>query len=112
MRLARLSAAEGYYQRAIQIDPDDGWTHLYIGNLHYARQRYRHAIASFTRGSKLLPEEACPHWCLGDVHDAMGNFSLAGSCYRRAVKVDPDCKRAKRNLREWYERQYTLDESD
>ena len=97
----QLGKAHAYYSRALEIDPDDGWTHLYFGNLCYALSCYDEAEIHFKRAIDLLPDVACPHWCLGDVYDKMGYWTRTEQSYRRAVEVDPTDTRSRERLDEW-----------
>ena len=98
VKLPQLDRAYEYYMRALQLDPDDGWTHIYLGNLNYASKRYPDAFSCFSRGAELLPEVACPYWCLGDVYHAMGNDSLAAANYEKAITMEPECQEAQHGL--------------
>ena len=107
VKLGQLDEAQTYYDRALRLAPDDGWTHIYLGSLHHIRRRHRSALRYFLRAAELLPDVACPFWCLCDIYDAMGKSSLAESSYKQAVSVESDDRQAKRKLYEWYERRYT-----
>ena len=104
LRLRQLESAQRFYDRAIAIDPNDAWTHMYIGNLRYTQCDYGSAIESFQRAAELLPDDACPHWCLGDAYDALGDAILAERHYKTAVAIEPDSTDAKNNLDNYYER--------
>jgi tetratricopeptide (TPR) repeat protein len=93
-----------YFDRALIVDPRDPWTHLFFGNFHYTRGKYRKAIKHFKFGAKLLKNESCAYWCLGDAYDALGDFARAESMYKKGVAVDPSNEDAKRRLDRWYQR--------
>ncbi len=101
LRERQLDKCHSYYSRALEIDPDDGWTHLYMGNLCYALSCYDDAETYFKQAIELLPDVACPHWCLGDVYDEMGYWSRTEQSYRRAVEIDPTDAKYKQKLNEW-----------
>ena len=101
LRDRQLDQTYAYYSRALEIDPFDGWTHLYFGNLCYALACYDEAETAFERAAELLPDVACPHWCLGDVYDKMGYWSRTEQSYRRAVEVDPGDAKSRQRLDEW-----------
>jgi len=90
-----------YYSRALAIDPDDGWTYLYIGNLCYALSCYDEAETHFKRAIELLPDVACPYWALADVYDKQGYWLRTEENYRRAVEIEPSDDVSKRKLAEW-----------
>ncbi len=100
----QLDKCHGYYSRALAIDPDDGWTHLYMGNLCYALSCYDEAEAHFKRAIELLPDVACPHWCLADVYNKQGYWSRTEQHYRRAVEIDPSDSKSNQKLSEWLAR--------
>jgi len=101
---AELDKAEEYYRRALDVDPDDPWTYIYLGNLHNARTRFPEAISCFTRAAELLPGVACPYWCLGDAYATMGEPELAEAHYKKAVDVEPDNTQAQERLDAWKRR--------
>lgn len=90
-----------YYSKALAIDPTDGWTHLYMGNLCYGLSCYDEAASHFQHAIDLLPGVACPHWCLADVYDKQGYWLRTEQQYRRAVETDPNDSRAKQKLESW-----------
>jgi tetratricopeptide (TPR) repeat protein len=101
LKQRQLEQSHAYYSKALVIDPDDGWTHLYMGNLCYAISCYDEAETHFQRAIELLPGVACPHWCLADVYDKQGYWSRTEQQYRRAVETDPDDSQAKQKLEAW-----------
>ena len=66
----QLDKCREYYVRALKIDPHNGWSHLYFGNLCYGLRCYSEAITHFGYAAEFLPDVACPHWCLGDAYHA------------------------------------------
>lgn len=90
-----------YLSRALAIDPDDGWTHLFMGSLCCGLSCCDEAETHFKRAIELLPNVACPYWCLADVYNEQGYWSRTEQYYRRAVEVDPSNAKAKQKLDEW-----------
>ena len=90
-----------YYVRAVKLDPFDGWSHLYFGNLLYALRCYDDALTHFKYAADFLPENGCPHWCMGDTYHALGDLNNADSHYHKAVEIDPDDPTAIQNLNRW-----------
>lgn len=97
----QLDRCHEYYSKALEIDPNYGWTHLYIGNLYYGLSCYTEAASHFERAIELLPGVACPHWCLADVYDKQGYWERTEKQYRVAVETDPSDDQAKRKLENW-----------
>ena len=101
LKRLQLDQTHAYYSRALSVNPDDGWTHVYMGNLCYALACYVEAEAHFKRAIELLPGVACPHWCLADVYDKQGYWSRTEQQYRRAVDTDPSDSKARQKLAAW-----------
>ena len=89
LKRRQLDKTHAYYLKALAIDPDDGWTHAYMGNLCYALSCFDEAEIHFQRAIELLPGVACPHWCLAEVYETQGYWSRTEQQYRRAVETDP-----------------------
>jgi protein O-mannosyl-transferase len=102
----RFEEAKAAYESALALDPNDPFTHLYLGNWFWFTGNRREALERFKHAARLLPDEAVVHWCQGDIYKAMGNYELAESAFKKAVLVDPDDAQARRKLSEWYEFQY------
>ena len=90
-----------YYVRALKLDPLDGWSHLYFGNLLYALKCYDDALTHFKYAADFLPNNGCPHWCMGDTYHALDEFENADAHYHKAVEIDPDDPTAMQNLERW-----------
>ena len=119
LELGQFDRCHAYYKRALALDPDDGWTHLYMGNLCYAISCYDESEKHFKRAIELLPRVACPHWCLADIYEKQGYWSRTEHHYRRAIEIDPLDETARRRLEAWLaenrsctENQSPLPESD
>jgi tetratricopeptide (TPR) repeat protein len=102
----RSPEARAAYERSLELDPDAPFTDLYLGNWYSFMRRPREALKRFKHAELLLPDEAVVYWCQGGAYQAMGRHELAGAAYQKAVRVDPDDPRARRELTEWYEFRY------
>ncbi|WP_417380774.1 tetratricopeptide repeat protein [Gimesia sp.] len=102
----QLDKCNEYYERALKIDPYDGWSHLFFGNLCYGLKCYDEAITHFGYAAEFLPDVSCPHWCLGDAYRAHGDFTRADWHYHKSVEIDPGDPKARQKLEDW------LDEND
>jgi tetratricopeptide (TPR) repeat protein len=100
-----MDHAMAAYEVALQLDPRDGWTHLYLGNWYYSARQYEAALERFEHASSLMPGESCPFWCIADVFEKQRRFNEAQRFHRRAVEVDPKNERAKEFRRKFRERQ-------
>jgi tetratricopeptide (TPR) repeat protein len=101
LKQRQLAETHAYYSKALAIDPNDGWTHCYMGNLCLVLSCHDEAVVHFERAIELLPGVACPHWCLADAYDKQGYFSRTERQYRRAVETDPTDELAKKKLETW-----------
>jgi len=90
-----------YYVRALKLDPYDGWSHLYFGNLLSALGCHESALVHFNYAADFLPDVACPQWCLAEQYRGAGDFDKADDHYRNAVSVDPEDATARGKLNEW-----------
>lgn len=87
--------------RALELDPFDGWSHLYFGNLLYALKCYAEALTHFRYAADFLPNNGCPYWCMGDTYHALDDIENADLHYHKAVEIDPDDRTAMQNLERW-----------
>jgi tetratricopeptide (TPR) repeat protein len=106
LKLREFHSATEWLNRALELAPNDPWTHLYLGNLAHHKDQYDRALVYFLRASQLMPDDPTPFWCIGDIYDAMGKPKEAGEYYRKAHSVDPENAEANIRLDEWYERNY------
>jgi len=87
-KLGRIEWAEAAFRRAIDLDPDFGWSYLHWARLLGAQGRFAEALdlvrIAVERGSKLEGYGA-----RGDLQLKMGNFAQAEASYRQAIEADP-----------------------
>ncbi|MFN3152406.1 tetratricopeptide repeat protein [Bremerella sp.] len=100
-RLHQFDQSLAYYKRALKIDPNDGWTHLYLGNWCFALACYDEAVDHFEEAIRLLPGVACPHWCLAEVFEEQGYWTRTERHYRQAVETEPASDTARQKLEAW-----------
>ncbi len=81
---------EGHLRRAVELDPDDAWAHIYVGSYLWDAD-VNGAIAEFHIARELEPEWTVPLWSLGNIHEfVVEDFNLAQSFFERALQMDPD----------------------
>jgi tetratricopeptide (TPR) repeat protein len=102
-RRGQMTEARAAYERSLELDPSDPWTHLLLGNWYFAQRDEGAAVDWFSRAAALMPDDATPFWCLAEVYEHQGRFDLADENYRRAAEIDPANKSARRKLRSWLE---------
>lgn len=106
LRNGQPELARETYERALAIDPDDPWTHLYMGNWCYRANKLRDALKWFRRAAELLPMVAIVHTCQGDIYWKQGEYELADEAYRKARQIDPDERYTRKQLQKWYQFRY------
>ncbi|WP_156512654.1 tetratricopeptide repeat protein [Planctomyces sp. SH-PL62] len=103
-RRGRFAEARDALARALQADPTDVFTHLYIGNLAYRERDWEVALIWFEFAALIAPDSPAPLWCQADVYEFQEKQDLAEEFFRRAVEVDPDDEQPRRLLMEWRRR--------
>ena len=99
----RSEEARAAYERSLELDPTDPFTHLYLGNWFYGSRMYPEALARFQHAAKLLPDLAVAYWCQADAYQAQGRYDLVEQAYETAVRVAPDDQQAREKLAAWHE---------
>lgn len=110
--LAKLFSQHKHYDQALtafelslQLDPCDGFTHLFLGNWYYRERQYEVALERFEYACELMPEFAVSYWCVADVYEALGSFETAREWHLRGLRAQPSCRSAKKNFRRFLRRQ-------
>ena len=88
LKLKKFKKAESLLKTAISLD-DDGWGHLYLGNLFFTKENWNAAEIEFRKGKQILSDLAVPLWCLADVYRAKGEIKKSEKFYRAAIKLQP-----------------------
>jgi len=101
VKLGDRDKAVQYYKKALELNISDGWTHLYIGNVFYAKHQFQDALKWFFEALKLIPEVPAPYWCIANAYEKINDFENADIFYKKAVEVDPDDDQAHRLLAKW-----------
>jgi tetratricopeptide (TPR) repeat protein len=104
LEAGQLEEARKAFEHSLALDPNDPWTHLYLGNWFYLNGRLSDALERFKHAAKLLPDEAIVYTSQGDIYESMGRNDLAAKSYKTAVRVAPDDPQAVRKLSKWCER--------
>lgn len=104
MKYKDYESAEGAYKKALQLNPDNPWTYLYFGNLHYAKNNISKAIEWFKEASRRIPDNACPFWCLAEAYEKSDQWYMADKYFIKAVDVDPSDAEAVKKLEDWLDR--------
>lgn len=127
--LSRLEGkdAEAEYQlrRAAELNDEDGWAHIYLGNILWQREDLSSAEESFKKAVEVWPEIAVPYWCLALFYEHEGRKEEAESLYQQGLDLDPDDPQANKlfgiylkyigelaKARTYLERAHALDPED
>ena len=102
-KAGQVDEARQAFERSLELDPDDAFTHLFLGNWFGGQSMYREALLQFQLAATLLPDEAVVHWCLADAYKNQGRFDLAHAHFQTGVRVAPEDPQARRKLAEWDE---------
>jgi tetratricopeptide (TPR) repeat protein len=82
--------AEYHIRRAIEFEVDDGWAHIYLGNILWQREDLNSAEQSFKKAVEVWSDIAVPYWCLALFYERVGRTDDATCLYQRGVTVEPD----------------------
>lgn len=96
-RLKRYSEAELAYRRALEIDPQSGFTWYGLVSVLWNLKRYDEAAQVLRRAIEIDPQSASGwYWC-GNLLRILKQYAEAEQAYRRAVELDPQ------NASAWFE---------
>jgi tetratricopeptide (TPR) repeat protein len=88
-----LTKAEDYIRRAVNISPNEPYTHDYMGDLYRAQNNLPQARAEYTRMIELDKSRAGAFQQRGHVNSFLGNFADARADYDLAIALaDPGTK--------------------
>ena len=76
-----------YYQKTIELRPDDAHAYNNLGNSYKEIKKYSKAINAFQNAIILKPEYASAHYNLGTVYQMSKNFEIALDSYRKAARL-------------------------
>lgn len=103
-RRGRVAEARDALRRALDADPVEVFTNLYIGNLAYEEQDWDTALAWFEFAAMIAPDIPPPLWCQADVYEFQGHQDLAERYFLKAVEMDPSDEQSARLYTEWRQR--------
>lgn len=106
-----LVHAQRYYERALELDPNNSTAWHYLGMVGLQGGQLDHAVKCLERAIHLSPHPAMSYTLLGRVRKAAGDFEGAISCYRKAVEMAPESLETHVSLGIVLRRQGRLDEA-
>ena len=93
-----LTESEYLYRQALKSEPEAMNTWQLLGlNLH-EQGRHQEAVVALEKAIALAPSTGVLYNSLGVVQLALKDFSLAASCFQKAISLDSNCTEAQRNL--------------
>lgn len=96
--------AKSSFELSLELDPCDGFTHLYLGNWYYRERQFEPALECFEYASQLMPDVSAPFWCMADVYEELKRFDEAEELHCKALAVDPNDKQARQMYRRFRQR--------
>lgn len=94
----RFEESEAHLLRAIELRPDDGWAHIYLGNLLWRQNDEEGALTEFARAHNAWPDWAVPFWSQALLYETREDLSTAQDLYAEALRIDPDDPMANRGM--------------
>jgi tetratricopeptide (TPR) repeat protein len=83
-----LVKSEELLRAALELDSDDAWANVYLGNLLYRKGEYKLASEAYRRAAEKEPFWALPRWLNGDVLNTDPNLGDPLLEYHAAVLAD------------------------
>jgi tetratricopeptide (TPR) repeat protein len=82
--------AEEYFERALEINPEDamGWRGL--GYTYFQRGDYVRATADYLKAIEINPDDAVMWYNLGTVYGEQGDYGRAIASYKKALEIKPE----------------------
>jgi tetratricopeptide (TPR) repeat protein len=78
-------------RKAIELDAEDAWAHIYLGTLLWLHADVQGARAEFQTAADLQPDWAVPQWSLGNLYEhALQDSEVAEDYFKQALNVEPN----------------------
>lgn len=77
-------------QQIVELDPDHGKAHDYIGSIARYLGKIELAITSYKALTRILPFKAEYHGDLGNLYERQNRLEEALQCYERVVTIQPE----------------------
>ena len=92
--LTQFDAAIGAYKKALEISPKNADARMALGDLYLRRGQATEALAEFTNLVSAVPDKAAPLHRFAEAQLKLGNFSEAATAAAKALKIDPQERKA------------------
>jgi len=100
LRIWPHEEARTAYERALELDPKDAFTHLFVGNSYYRSRMYPEALAAFVLRPNSCPMKQSPSGVRGTLTENWA-YALAQQAFETAVRVAPDDQQAQVKFALW-----------
>lgn len=88
--LGNYELASTYYERCIQIDPNNAAPYYELSNLYSQQKNSRQALAMAQKAVQLDPDNVWYNALLAELYLHVKNYSQAASVYESIIKKNPD----------------------
>jgi tetratricopeptide (TPR) repeat protein len=85
-----LDTAIVYYNRVLELDPNEKWTLNRMGYIYRRKKDYAKAIEYFERYAKIAPKDENPYDSMAGLYLGMNNFSKSIEMYQKVLDITPD----------------------
>jgi len=92
----QIGKAEGYFQRALEINPRFGPALLDMASINREQRQFQPALTYLERYHKIFPQSPESLWLLAGVHRDLGNRDLASTYEARLTTLFPQSTLARR----------------
>ncbi len=103
LEAGRYDRALERFERAVAIDPTNGYGYYYLALLHFQMKKYDQAVALAARAAA-FSGKTDPIWrgrsyaLEGTIYEEVGRFADARRAYQRAIVADPNNSPARAGL--------------
>lgn len=87
--LGQWEPARSLYERVLEIEPDEPWVLLELGNYFFLQRAFGEAIGYYQRVTDLLPEHVGAWFNLSQAYSESFNFNEMEAAIGRAQDLDP-----------------------
>ena len=98
MEMNKTTEVEQNIQRALEIEPEDGFTLTLLGMLKFRQAKFDEALDVLSRAAKIDPQNPETQNYLGITLSQQGQRAPAEAALRKAIKIQPNYAGAHHNL--------------